>query len=376
MQRFEHAECVVDNDCFTVLLPLYYSMSPDFNCIATGIGSLPLIDPDEAVVLSRKYLPEAPIWPQLPQRSFLEHFCVQYSEGLPGMVIDRTQERLWVDTSRDLAPELQGFYEHYLAKDHDHFRISEDHAAGFHAFAAALKKNGLPPAARFLKGHCTGPLTFGITVKDGDGRDIVYHDILFDAITKGLAMKAAWQVRILKQFGLPVIVFIDDPAMYALSSGLYSLSSDMVADKLREIVTMVHDEGGIAGIHCCGNADWPLLFRTGADIISFDAASYLDKVLLYRDELKEFFLRDGSLAWGIVPTTGFTGQETAEGLVGQLEHGIERLTESGIDGRMVLRQCLITPSCGLGSLTTEHAEAILKLTREVSDEMQRKIQTR
>jgi hypothetical protein len=42
---------------------------------------------------------------------------------------------------------------------------------------------------------------------------------------------------------------------------LYSLSPDLAADKLREIIAMVHDEGGVAGIHCCGNADWPLLFR-------------------------------------------------------------------------------------------------------------------
>jgi len=346
-------------------------MSPEFNCIATGIGSLPFVEPDEAVALSLKYLPEAPIWPQLPRRSFLEHFCVQYSEGLPGMVIDRVNERLWADTSRDLSPGLERFYERYLAKDHDHFRISEDHAAGFHAFVDELKNKGLPAAARFLKGHCTGPLTFGITVKDHGGKDIVYHDILFDAITKGLAMKAAWQVRILKQFGLPVILFIDDPAMYALSSGLYSLSPDLVAGKLREIITMVHDECGIAGIHCCGNADWPLLFRTGVDIISFDASSYLDKVLLYRGELREFFHRGGSLAWGIVPTTGFTGEETADRLVEQLELGMQRLTAAGIDRKTILRQCLITPSCGLGSLTTAQAEAILRLTREVSDTMQK-----
>jgi hypothetical protein len=346
-------------------------MTIAYNCIATGIGSLPVIDPDQAVALSLQYLPEAPIWPQLPRRSFLEHFCVQYSEGLPGMVVDQQKERIWFDTSRDLSHDLERFYERYLTKEVGYFRISEDRAAGFHAFVAHLKKNGLPSRARFLKGHCTGPLTFGITVKDHAGRDIVYNEVLFDAVVKGLAMKAAWQVRQLKQFGLPVIVFIDDPAMYALSSGLYSLSPEMVAGKLREIITAVHDEGGIAGIHCCGNADWPLLFRTGADIVSFDAFAYRDKVLLYPGEIGEFLRRGGALAWGIVPTTGFTGSETAEGLADALDGGMERLAAAGINRTAILRQSLITPACGLGSLDPVQAVAILRLTREVSDKMQR-----
>jgi hypothetical protein len=161
--------------------------------------------------------------------------------------------------------------------------------------------------------------------------------------------------------------------MYALSSGLYSLSADMVANKLREIIAMIHDEGGITGIHCCGNADWPLLFRTGVDIVSFDASSYLEKVLLYHREIREFYSRGGSLAWGIVPTTGFTGKETADNLIDELQSGIQRLVDSGIDRSTILRQGLITPSCGLGSLTPAQAEATLALTREVADKMQRQV---
>ena len=54
-------------------------MAHEFACMATGIGSLPLTDPDAAVALALRYLPEAPIWPQLPKRGFQEHMGGQYS---------------------------------------------------------------------------------------------------------------------------------------------------------------------------------------------------------------------------------------------------------------------------------------------------------
>ncbi len=347
-------------------------MTLDFNCIATGIGSLPITNPEKAVELSLRYIPEVPIWPQLPQRNIREQFCEQYSEALPGIVLDGAKKRFYFDASKDLTPELERFFERYIAKDYEFFKISEAYASGFYALLRALKK-GLPKGVRFLKGHVTGPLTFGITVKDQAGKDILYNEILFDAITKGLAMKAAWQVRTLKQFGVPVVIFIDDPAMSALGSAFYAIPSEIITDKLNEIIDAIHELGGIAGIHCCGNADWPLLFKTNVDIVNFDAFGYMDKVLLYPGDIKTFYTRGGALAWGIVPTSEFTEKETADGLIAKLAEGMRRLSEAGIDRRVILTQCLITPACGMGSLTPEHAEAILKLLREVSDKMQKKI---
>ncbi len=49
-------------------------------------------DPDQAAALSLQYLPEAPIWPQLPQRDFREHMDGQYSESLPGLKLDAAEE--------------------------------------------------------------------------------------------------------------------------------------------------------------------------------------------------------------------------------------------------------------------------------------------
>ncbi len=343
-------------------------MSIDFNCIATGIGSLPVKDADRAAALSLAYLPEAPIWPQLPQKDFREHMDGQYSETMPGLRLDASKKRFFFDTSGDLTPELEKFFERYLEKDYSFFKMSEDYAAGFYAFVRSLKK-GLPRGARFLKGHVTGPLTFGLSVKDEKGRDIVHNDVLFDAVTKGLAMKAAWQIETLKQFGLPVIIFIDEPAMESLGSAFSAVSSETVAEKLNEIIGTIHDLGAIAGIHCCGNADWPLLFGTRVDIVNFDAFGYLEKVLLYPDEIKAFYERGGALAWGVVPTGDFTGKETVEGLVSRLETGMKRLEGHGIRRAALLRQCLITPSCGMGSLTPDKAEAIFRLLREVSQKM-------
>ena len=228
---------------------------------------------------------------------------------------------------------------------------------------------------RFVKGAVTGPLTAGISFKDETGKDIVHNDVLFDAVVKGLAMKAAWQIQELGKFGKPVIIFIDEPAMESLGSAFCAVSSEVVAEKLNEIIDTIHESGGIAGIHCCGNADWPMIFNTKVDIVNFDAFAYMDKVMLYPQDIRKFLGRGGTLAWGVVPTGAFTGQETADLLVEKLEAGMKRLEQQGVSRKILLSQCLITPSCGMGSLTPEKAEAILKLLRQISDRMQKKLLT-
>jgi len=347
-------------------------MTHDFNCIATGIGSMPGADPDRAVEQSLRYLFEAPIWPQLPQRDFREHMDAQYSESLPGLQIDEAGGKVSFDTTGDLTAALEKFFERYLEKDYGFFRISEIYAPGFYALLRALKK-GLLPRVRYIKGHITGPLTAGLAFKDETGRDIIHNELFFDAVIKGLAMKAAWQIEALKPFGKPVIIFIDEPAMESLGSAFSAVSSALVAEKLNEIIDTIHELGGLAGIHCCGNADWSMIFNTRVNIVNFDAFGYMEKVMLYPDDIKKFFDRGGALAWGVVPTGAFTGNETAALLVSILEAGIGRLEQAGLDQQTILRQSLITPSCGMGSLTPDKAEAILKLLRDVSDLMQEKV---
>lgn len=347
-------------------------MTHNFDCIATGIGSMPGIDPDWAVEQSLRYLSEVPIWPQLPQRGFREHMDAQYSESLPGLRIDETAGKVSFNTTGELTADLEKFFERYLEKDYGFFRITERYAPGFYALLCALKR-GSPAKARYIKGHITGPLTAGVSFKDETGRDIIHNELFFDAVVKGLAMKAAWQIEELKPFAKPVIIFIDEPAMESLGSAFSAVSSELVAEKLNEIADTIHELGGLAGIHCCGNADWSMIFDTRVDIVNFDAFGYMETVMLYPADIHQFFDRGGALAWGIVPTGAFTGNETADLLVSILEGGIRRLEQAGIDRKTILRQSLITPSCGMGSLNPQQTEAILQLLREVSDRMQKTV---
>ena len=347
-------------------------MTHIFNCLATGIGSMPHLDPAAALEMALRYLPEAPAWPQVPQKDFREKMDAQYSESLPGLILDESMKKLSFNTAGDLTGDLEKFFTRYLENDYEYFRMSESYASGFHAFLKALD-NGAAANARYLKGQITGPLTAGTSLKDDRGIDIIHHETLFDALVKGLTMKAVWQIEKLKPFGKPVIIFMDEPSMESLGSAFSAVSSELVAEKINEIADAIHEAGGIAGIHCCGNADWSMIFSARLDIVNFDAFDYMEKVMLYPVDIRKFIGRGGALAWGIVPTGAFTGAETAGQLLSQLEAGMAFLSKKGVPRENILRQSLITPACGMGSLTTPKAEAILKLLKQVAEAMQHKI---
>ena len=82
-------------------------------CLATAIGSLPHAKAEDAVRVVLSNIPDAPIWPQLPANGMNEQMEIQYSEGLPRVVIDREKERMFIDTTGDYSLELATFYENF-----------------------------------------------------------------------------------------------------------------------------------------------------------------------------------------------------------------------------------------------------------------------
>ncbi len=326
----------------------------------TGIGSVPYRDPQEAVALILKYLPEMPCWPQLVQQSFQEEMVAQGAGGLPGLKVDLEARQVTVhpEVSRELA--LADFYELVWSGALDAFAMSAEEAQGFYTLMEQVKARSNGPVA--LKGQVSGPVTFAGMVKDQAGKPILYDKELTQAVCQGLARKAAWQAEQFRRTGRQAVVFFDEPILTGFGSAFFPISREDVAHILTETIEAAKEPGPVAvGLHCCGNTDWALLLETPLDIISFDSYGFFDQFILYDQALTKFWQRGGKVAWGLVPTGDELVQETADSLWERFHSQVERLAGLGFGVREVLQRSLLTPACGLGYLSPEQATQALKL---------------
>jgi len=335
-----------------------------FNFEATGIGSLPFKDPKAACRLVFDNFKSIPFWPQLNNRSFKEHMYCQFSEGLPGAVIDEKKRSIYID-SKKAASGMEKAYQKYLDQDVKYFKISEPFAEGLYEFIGSFKKEA--PEALFVKGHVTGSVSFALSVTDENKKSLIYDKDMFDVVTKVLAMKARWQIRELKRLSGNVIIFIDEPYLVSIGSSYVNIPAGDVIRSLDEIISAIKEEGALSGVHCCGNTDWPLLLKRGVDILNFDAYNFTKEFFLYHQDIKDFIKRGSAIAWGIVPSSFAAGMETPESIANRLKESLRVLEDKGIERSSI--SSMITPSCGLGTLSEKEAKDIAELTSQVSNQV-------
>ncbi len=349
------------------------------NGLPTLIGSLPAANHRQAMNWILEATPEIPLWPQLPAIP-KERMLNQFIEGLPGII--EADDRTYFDITSDTFSDAQlSFYEDYLkVTEHpgelldSRFKTGPERAAGLYLLAEQAQKIGAHLAA--IKGQVTGPFTMLTGITDANKKLGYYEPSFRDIVVKGIATKAAWQVAYLKQaYDVPVLLFIDEPALAGLgSSSFISVSLDDISKDLAEVTGAIHTSGGLAGVHVCANTDWSILLTSDIDILSFDAYSFFDKFITCKSLIHEFLGRGGLIAWGIIPTSEpeYIEKETCDSLVSRWEKQAVLLSGSLWDTKALLQQTIITPSCGTGSLSPALAQKVLQLTKEVSAALREK----
>src|SRR5580700_7295043 len=89
--------------------------------------------------------------------------------------------------------------------------LTPANAAGFGAFEKALS-SGLFSAAIAVKGQFEGPITLSAYLFQ-NGRPFLADPTLFAAIAFHVSQIIGWQIDRLQSAGLPVLLFVDEPAL-------------------------------------------------------------------------------------------------------------------------------------------------------------------
>lgn len=339
-------------------------MKPIFG-LPIGIGSLPHKDPAEAVALITSTFPNSPYLPELPQRSFKEAMGYIQTEGFPGLTVNRSQDGFYLATETVTPEAYQPIYEDYLSAKYKPYAVSSEFAAGWQGMFSYLSTK-TPPV--LLKGQLAGPLTYSHILKDEKGRAIYHNEFVFDVLKKFLILRANWLSEELKKYSQYSLIFLDEPLLQSIGSSVLPVERAAAVSLLKEILREIK---GFTGVHCCGNTDWSILIEAGFKVIAFDAFNFTKTLALYPEALNRFLENGGILAWGIVPSSNKIKELTVKDLVQLFQEAQTTLVKNGVSRQLLQTNYLISPSCGLGSLSIETAEEIMTKTASLASSLRR-----
>ena len=306
--------------------------------LATGIGSLPHLDASAAAALTLRVHPKLPAVPQLPSLNAREGLVAQWADALPEVTVAR-DGGLTVDRERANEPVAPMF--------------SVDAHAGLFAFLDACSV-AAPPR---MKVQVVGPLTLGVALEEaGLPRALAFE-------RAGVAVRA-W-VRALDELltarmpHIPVLLFIDEPALVLWRRDAAPLDRELAVDLLSSALAAT---ASTTGVHVCGDGDLRLAFEAGPRVLGIPVS---DALIADADVLARHIDADGWVAWGAVPTDRPIG-DSADALWRRLVGVWCELTRRGCDPVRLRTRGVITPACGLAGHGTTQADRALQFAADIA----------
>jgi hypothetical protein len=318
----------------------------------TGIGSLPLTSVTSAIRSVAEFSPEVPFWPQLPQLSERESIVGQ-GLGVVEELIEPRNEGYGYQVKEGRLNEVVEILHRSSGE------LTPANAAGFGAFEKALS-SGVFGSAVAVKGQIEGPITLSAYLFH-KGRPFLSDPALFAAVAFHVSQIIAWQIDRLKSAGLPVLLFVDEPALCLDAPVANAVSEEQRLNALAATVEDARTRGAYAGLHCCAARPFERMFLVKPDIISFDAHEGLDSFFADWHAL-DFVNQGGAVAYGIVPTRpGLNAVDSATIFIRWL-----KAASLAGDPQRFAQRAMITATCGLGLLDTSAVAESFSVAHSIS----------
>jgi hypothetical protein len=160
--------------------------------------------------------------------------------------------------------------------DPETFVLSERYSVIYHRFLAENLKDYFA-----IRGQLIGPVSFGFRVTDENDRPIIYNDevktILFDFIQR----KINAQYRELRQKNQNAFVWLDEPGLGWVFSGLSGYSDVQAKVDYQSFFSGLESH---KALHLCANVNLPYLLKMGTELPPstlmnrFDASRYASTI--------------------------------------------------------------------------------------------------
>ena len=314
---------------------------------ATGIGSWPGTDVDEAVRTVLGELPDLPYLPELPARGVGAELIGRTAGLLVDMPVE-VQPSGWRVTARPGRDVRRA--RDLLARDLDTLQAQAEGYAGA------------------LKVEFAGPWTLAAGVELPSGHRVVsdYGATRDLAVSLTEGLRAALSDLAARIPQATVVLQLDEPSLPTVLAGkvptpsgygtVAAVEPSVVESTLRDVLDV--GATGSRVVHCCA-PDVPvaLLRAAGADAVSLDltlieSADY--------DGLGEAVAGGMSLWLGVVPAAD------APVTLAAARGGVERLWSAlGFDPGRLAAAVVPTPACGLADASPGYARRATALVRDV-----------
>jgi len=312
---------------------------------------MPHTDRHEALRLA--LLLDVPFWPQLPRLGFTEDMYAQSLAGFPGLGVDIAHSRLTF-SKRAFEDELAGFLE------------GQPPAPPASATLEAFLESGLS-AYEAVRGQTMGPVSCGFRVIDERKRPVIYDDEVRPVLFEHLGRVASGQLAQLSALNGQPFIFMDEPGLAVVFSGLSGYNESRAAEDLAS--TLERIEGPVA-IHLCGRPDWDFLLRLPIAMLSFNAFASGELFVSQTGAIASFLDRGGIICWGMVPTHEQALERFSVNQLGErLADLLQRLIDSGIDRGQLTGQSMLAPAtCNLAG-TPRSVEIAFEVLGHLSEAM-------
>jgi len=312
---------------------------------ATGVGSLPGTDIDEALRVVFGELPDLPHLPELPGRGVGAELIGRGAALLAELPVEIQPSgwRLTARPGRDLRRSrdiLQRDLDALEAAAEGYTGVLKIQVAGPWTLAASVE---LPSGHRVVSDH-------------GAARDLA------ESLAEGLRGHLADVAR--RVPGATIVTQLDEPSVPAVLAAhiptpsgwgtVRAVEASVVEQALGDVLSVA--ETGARIVHCCaGDAPLALFRGAGADAVALDAALSTD-----RDALGEAVEAGTSLWLGVVPST-----DARISLDGAREPIQNLWRELGFADDQLATALVPTPACGLAGASPDYARRALEVVRDV-----------